>query len=69
MLMVEAPLLLRVEEVAQLLGLGRTRTFQMVSAGQLPVVRIGRFVRIPRAALEEWIAERTAPPTDLYEVG
>ena len=67
--MPEPPMLLRVEEVAKLLGLGRTRTFQMVAAGQLPVVRIGRFVRVPRAALEEWIAERTAPATDLYEVG
>jgi hypothetical protein len=27
----------------------------------LPVVRIGRATRIPAAALERWVEERTAP--------
>jgi hypothetical protein len=31
----------------------------MVAAGQLPSVRIGRSVRVPRAALEQWIREQT----------
>ncbi len=53
----EAPLLLRVEEAAKLLGVGRTTVFAMVSARELRVVRIGRSVRIPREALEHWIRE------------
>lgn len=63
---VDRPMLLRVEEVAQLLRLGRTRTFQMIAAGELPVVRIGRAVRVPRVALEQWIADRTTPSPDLH---
>ena len=53
------PLLLRAAEVAKLLGLGRSKVFAMLAAGELPVVRIGRSVRVPRAALEHWIAEHT----------
>jgi excisionase family DNA binding protein len=53
------PLLLRAGEVAKLLGLGRSKVFAMLAAGELPVMRIGRSVRVPRAALERWVAERT----------
>lgn len=53
------PLLLKAAEVAQLLGLGRSKVFAMLGVGELPVVRMGRSVRVPRAALERWIVERT----------
>jgi excisionase family DNA binding protein len=53
------PLLLTVGDVAKLLGLGRSKVFAMLAVGELPVIRIGRSVRVPRAALEDWIAEHT----------
>ena len=53
------PLLLRAGDVAKLLGLGRSKVFAMLAVGELPVIRIGRSVRVPRAALEDWIAEHT----------
>jgi excisionase family DNA binding protein len=53
------PLLLKAADVAKLLGLGRTKVFAMLAAGELPVVRIGRSVRVPRAALERWVVEHT----------
>lgn len=53
------PLLLKAGDVAKLLGLGRSKVFAMLAVGELPVIRIGRSVRVPRAALEHWIAERT----------
>ena len=49
------PLLLRVEEAALVLGLSRSKVFAMLAAGELPVVRIGRSVRVPKAQLEFWI--------------
>jgi excisionase family DNA binding protein len=52
-------MLLRVEEVARMLGIGRSTVFEMIGRRELPVLRIGRLVRIPRHALDEWIAERT----------
>lgn len=48
-------ILLRVEEVAELLGLGRTKVTEMLAAGDLPTVRIGRCVRVPRTELERWV--------------
>jgi len=63
--MPEEPLLLRAEEAARLLSLGRSKVFEMMAAGELPgVVRFGRAVRISRAALEAWIKEREAGGTD-----
>jgi excisionase family DNA binding protein len=53
------PLLLRVTDVALVLGIGRTKVFALLAAGELPVVRLGRSVRIPREALERWVRERT----------
>ena len=55
----EPPILLRAEEVAILLGLGRTKVFEMLAAGELPTVRIGRCVRVPRTRLDAWVRERT----------
>jgi len=53
------PLLLKAGDVAKLLGLGRSKVFAMLAVGELPVIRIGRSVRVPRVALEGWIAEQT----------
>lgn len=53
------PLLLKATEAGKVLGLGRSKVFAMVAAGELPVIRIGRSVRIPRQALERWIRDQT----------
>ena len=52
-------LLLRAEEVAHILGLGRSKVYELIMTRQVPVVRIGRLVRVPRPALERWIEEHT----------
>ena len=44
-----------VEEVASLLGLGRTATYEAARRGQLPSRRLGRRVVIPVPALLEWL--------------
>ena len=51
--------LLRVEEVAQLLGLSRSKVYEMTASGELPVVRMGTAVRVPKKALEGWIERNT----------
>lgn len=52
---VERSLLLRIPEVAAELRLARSSVYQLIQSGELPVVRIGRAVRVPRSALENWI--------------
>lgn len=51
--------LLRIEEVQAVLGVGRSKVYDMIRRGELPTLRIGRLVRVPRWALEAWISERT----------
>lgn len=55
----QEPLLLRVEEAARMLRLGRATVYLLVSRGELPSVRIGRAVRVPAEALRRWIEIRT----------
>ncbi len=49
-------MLLRPREVAWLLGIGRSKAYELIAAGELPgVIRIGRSVRVSMKALREWI--------------
>ncbi len=50
-------LLVPVNEAAELLGLGRTRTWMLAREGRLRVVRIGRRTLIPREELERFVRE------------
>jgi excisionase family DNA binding protein len=45
-------LVLTVTEAAQLLKIGRSCAYEAVRNGQLPVIRMGRRILVPRAALE-----------------
>lgn len=45
---------LSVTEVQQILGIGRTKTYRMVTSGEIPAVKIGRLVRVNRAELDAW---------------
>lgn len=55
-------LLLRVEEVAELLDVGRTRVYELIRSGALKSVKIGGSRRIPVAAVEAYIQELLRPP-------
>ena len=53
-------LLLTVPEACAQLGLGRSKLYELLNAGTFPTVRIGRAVRIPAKALEDWVARQVA---------
>lgn len=64
------PLLVSMREAARLLGIGNTRTFQLVKEGDLAHVKIGNRTLIPLAELKSFIAERlTYRVTDDVEDG
>ncbi len=42
-----------VGEVGKILGLGRTATYQGIEKGEIPSIRIGKRILVPRAALEQ----------------
>lgn len=53
------PLLVRVEEAAELLSLGRSTIYEMMDSRELPSVRWGAARRIPVAALRKWVEDHT----------
>jgi excisionase family DNA binding protein len=52
-------ILLRPEEAGKILGFSRSKVYGMLAAGELPLIRAGKSVRVPRAALEKWIEANT----------
>ncbi|MEK6206944.1 MAG: helix-turn-helix domain-containing protein [Chloroflexota bacterium] len=55
-----APLLLKPEEAADALGIGRTRVYQLMREGELRSLKIGKSRRIPVAALEAFVGQLEA---------
>jgi excisionase family DNA binding protein len=49
-------LLFTVEEAARALGIGRTRMFELIQAGSVETVLIGRLRRIPLDALDAFVS-------------
>jgi excisionase family DNA binding protein len=54
------PLLLTIPQVSVMLGLGRTKVYDLIDHEGLPTVKLGTARRIPRQALEVWLKERIA---------
>ena len=48
-------LLLKPREVAEALRIGRSLVYGMLASGELPSIRVGRCIRVPKASLEKWI--------------
>jgi excisionase family DNA binding protein len=57
---VHAPMLLTVRDVEVELQLGRTRTYELLRSGEIPVIRVGRVLRVSRDALRRWIENQTS---------
>ncbi len=55
-------LLLKVPEAARLLDISRGLAYELVARGELPSIRLGRVIRIPRHGLEQWIARQAWLP-------
>lgn len=56
---IEAKLTLTIEEVACLLGLGRTAAYEAARRGEIPSRRLGRRVIVPVPALLDWLGVDT----------
>ena len=54
------PRLLDVSEVAALLNIGSSTVYQMIRAGELPCIRLGRTVRVDLEDLRAFIQDRKA---------
>ena len=55
--------ILSVEEVAEYLGVGVVTIYRWCREGRLPCLKMGKFWRIRREALEDFLNRRERPPT------
>jgi excisionase family DNA binding protein len=71
-------LLLKPTEVAEMLRIGRSLVYTMLATGELPSIRVGHCIRVPKISLEKWINDQEkvnggdkggvgAPPTAVYK--
>jgi len=51
------PLLLTIAQVAELLNLGRTKTYELVMSNRIKSVKLGRRRLIPRSNVEKYVSE------------
>ncbi|MBK8294916.1 MAG: helix-turn-helix domain-containing protein [Solirubrobacterales bacterium] len=60
---------LTIEEAGTILGIGRTAAYEAARCGQIPVVRIGRRLLVPRIALENLLSGGSgSPPASPHRV-
>lgn len=53
-------LLLKPSEVAEVLGIGRSLTYELIAQKQIPSVRLGRCIRVQISTLRDWLAKQQA---------
>ena len=54
----ELPLTLRVEDLMPILDIGRNTAYELVRSGQIRSIRIGRQLRIPKDAVQEYLTRK-----------
>ncbi|MBR4545621.1 MAG: helix-turn-helix domain-containing protein [Oscillibacter sp.] len=52
----DLPLVLRVEDLMPVLDIGRNTAYELIRSGQIRSVRVGRKLRIPKQAVEDFLA-------------
>jgi excisionase family DNA binding protein len=52
----DAPDVLTVGQLSDVLGIGRTAAYQVIRRGKIRTVRAGRLIKIPKAAIAEILA-------------
>jgi excisionase family DNA binding protein len=50
-----------VEEAATILGVGRNKAYEAARSGEIPAIRIGKRLLVPRAALKRLLAVGDQP--------
>lgn len=55
-------LLLRVHEAADMLGIGRTKAYELIGRGELQIVHIDGAARVPLVAVERYVDRLVSPP-------
>jgi len=47
-----------IDEAAEVVGIAKSTMYEKVKCNEIPAVRIGRRIKIPKAALNEWLKKQ-----------
>ena len=53
----DLPIAMRVEDLMPVLGIGRNTAYELVRSGKLRSIRVGRQLRVPKEALQEFLMQ------------
>ncbi len=54
------PICVRVNEAARMIGVGRTKLYELIAAGEVETVKLGNSTRIVTASLHDLVRRRGA---------
>jgi len=55
------------DELIQWLGIGRTKTYELLRRGEIHSYKIGRVRRIRRRDIEAWLERNRCQPDDVWD--
>lgn len=52
------PLTVRVREACRLTGIGRSKLYELIAAGEIKIVKVGTITLVPVSSLTEFLRQR-----------
>jgi excisionase family DNA binding protein len=56
------PICVRVNEAARMIGVGRTKLYELIAAGEVETVKLGKATRITTASLRDLVRRQRGAP-------
>jgi excisionase family DNA binding protein len=53
------PLAVRIPEACRLTGIGRSKLYELIAAGDIQIIKVGSITLIPVARLQEFLEQRS----------
>ena len=48
-----------VAQIQEILGISRTKAYELIATGEVPAVKIGRALRVNRRQLDAWLEQQS----------
>ena len=61
MTMISDPICVRVNDAARMIGVGRTKLYELIATGEIETVKLGKATRITTASLHDLVKRRREP--------
>ena len=56
------PLTVRIREACRLTGIGRSKFYELIAAGEIEIIKVGTISLVPMASLTSFLSPTPKPP-------